>query len=99
VKGICSMSQKNEIIYKEAFKKMIVDLYDSKQTSVSQLEREYGISKVTIYDWIRKYSKIQVDAGTTITNNDINEMSKEMAKLKEENEILKKAMAKFTKKS
>jgi transposase len=98
VKGMCPMSKKNGKRYEEEFKEMIVELYDSNQKSVSQLEREYGISKVTIYDWIKKYSKIQVDTETTITNVDFNEMKKEIAKLKEENEILKKAMAIFAKK-
>jgi len=84
--------------YDEDFKKMIVELYSSKQKTVSQLEREYGVSKVTIYDWIKKYSEIQVDEDTTITNKDINEMRKEIAKLKEENDILKKAITIFAKK-
>lgn len=84
--------------YDEDFKKMVVELYSSTQKSVSQLEREYGISKPTIYDWIKKYSKINLNDEETITNNDINEMRKEMAKLKEENEILKKAITIFAKK-
>lgn len=92
------MNKKNGKRYEEEFKKMIVELYSSKQKTVSQLEREYGISKVTIYDWIKKYSAIQIDDKTSLTNNDLNEMRKEMARLREENEILKKAMAIFAKK-
>jgi len=95
---MCPMNKKNGKRYEEEFKKMIVEPYSSKQKTVSQLEREYGISKVTIYDWIKKYSAIQVDEKTSLTNNDLNEMRKEMARLREENEILKKAMAIFAKK-
>jgi len=84
--------------YEEEFKIMLVELYSSKQKTVSQLEREYGVSKVTIYDWIKKYSPIQVDEETVITNKDINHMRKEIAKLKEENDILKKAITIFAKK-
>lgn len=84
--------------YDEDFKKMIVELYSSKQKTVSQLEREYGISKPTIYAWIKKYSEINISNEESITNNDINEMRKEMAQLKEENEILKKAITIFAKK-
>ena len=52
--------------YEKDFKKMIVELYHS-GSSVSDLEREYGVTKVTIYKWIKDYSEIEIDENTTVT--------------------------------
>ena len=43
-------------IFSEDFKLRIVELYESGQGSVSELEKEYGLSGVVIYRWIYKYS-------------------------------------------
>ncbi len=83
--------------FNEDFKKMVVELYRSGQ-SVKQLSSEYGISDVTIYKWIKKYSPISEIQDEVITPADLQKMHKEMLRLKEENEILKKAMAIFAKK-
>ncbi|MFY0128256.1 transposase, partial [Bacillus cytotoxicus] len=48
------MANKN---FHEEFKKMVVELYHSDQ-SVKELSSEYGVSEVTIYKWIKKYSPI-----------------------------------------
>lgn len=42
--------------YSEEFKKSIVKDYESGRFSVLQLERLHGVSNVTIYKWIYKYS-------------------------------------------
>jgi transposase len=83
--------------YNEDFKKMIVDLYNS-GSSAKDLSSEYGVSEVTIYAWIKKFSPIQTEDGDTVTADEIAKMKKQMLKLQEENEILKKAMAIFAKK-
>ena len=84
--------------YDEEFKKMIIELLNSKQKTISELTREYGLSKATIYNWKKLYSEITIDENTTTNNKEIYEMKKEINRLKEENEILKKAMAIFAKK-
>jgi transposase len=84
--------------YDEEFKKMIIELLNSKQKTISELTREYGLSKATIYNWKKLYSEITIDENTTTNNKEIFEMKKEINRLKEENEILKKAMAIFAKK-
>ncbi|MEQ6378785.1 transposase [Bacillaceae bacterium S4-13-56] len=83
--------------YNEDFKKMIVDLYHS-GSSAKDLSSEYGVSEVTIYAWVKKFSPIQTEDGDTVTADEIAKMKKQMLKLQEENEILKKAMAIFAKK-
>jgi len=43
-------------VYSDDFKREIVSLYESGKFSVCQLERLYGISNPTIYNWIYKFS-------------------------------------------
>ncbi|QTR72087.1 IS3-like element ISBce13 family transposase [Bacillus cytotoxicus] len=80
------MANKN---FNEEFKKMVVELYHSDQ-SVKELSSEYGVSEVTIYKWIKKYSPITTIDEEEMTPEDLKRMQKEMLRLKEENEIFKK---------
>lgn len=93
------MSEVKQIhkVYDEEFKKTIVDLYRSGK-GVTELSREYGISTVNIYKWIRRFSPIETTTGEITNNDEILKLKKELANLKEENEILKKAVAIFSKK-
>lgn len=98
MKGCVFMGNKNTgKKYNEDFKKMVVDLYNS-GSSAKDLSSEYGVTEVTIYAWIKKFSPIQTEDGSTITADEIAKMKKQMLRLQEENEILKKAMAIFAKK-
>ena len=80
--------------YNEDFKEMIVELYQT-GSSVTDLSREYGVSNVTIYKWIKQYSEIEIDENTTVTKKEMLEIQKENNKLKEELAILKKALTIF----
>lgn len=83
--------------YDEDYKKNIVKLVESGK-AISDIEREYGISRKNIYNWKYKYGTIITANGDITTNNDLDKLVKENRLLKEENEILKKAVAIFTKK-
>lgn len=83
--------------FDEDFKKTIVDLYISKKPA-SEITREYGISSSVLYKWVKLYSPIKTEDGTVTTNKELQKLKKELAKIKEENEILKKAIAIFTQK-
>ena len=83
--------------YNADFKKTVVDLYHS-GSSVKDLSSEYGVSEVTIYAWIKKFTPIKTEDGSTVTADEIAKMKKQMLRLQEEIEILKKAMAIFAKK-
>ncbi|EOC99736.1 transposase [Caldisalinibacter kiritimatiensis] len=82
--------------YNEDFKNTIVDLYKSGE-SIPKLSDEYGIAKSTISGWIKNKKQITVDDNKTITVEEYKKLKKELAKIKEENQILKKAMAIFAK--
>ena len=51
-----------------------------------------------IYNWKNKYVTIKTSTGEVTTNDEILKLKKELNEIKIENEILKKAVAIFTKK-
>lgn len=86
------MSQKK---YNQEFKQTVVELYRS-GTGVSQLSSEYGVSEVTIYKWIKLHSPIE--GANELTAAEVAAIQKENLRLKQEVEILKKAMTIFAQK-
>ena len=84
--------------YTEEFKQQIVDLYNSKTKTVSSLSSEYGVSTVTIYQWIKQLSPVRISDTEEMSSKDYDKMKKRIAELEMENEILKKATAIFARK-
>lgn len=80
--------------YDQEYKDMIVELFKSGM-SLAELSSEYGIAKSTINGWIKDVKEIKVDENEVMTLKEVKALKKEMARIKEENEILKKAMAIF----
>ena len=81
--------------YDQEYKDMIVDLFKSGM-SLAELSSEYGIAKSTINGWVKDVKEIKVDENEVMTLKEVKALKKEMARIKEENEILKKAMAIFS---
>ena len=82
--------------YDEEFKKTIVSLYESGK-KISELSREYGVGHTNIRNCIKKYQKITTSTGETTNNDEILKLKKELQQVQLENEILKKAVAIFSK--
>ena len=80
--------------YDQEYKDMIVELFKSGM-SLAELSSEYGIAKSTINGWVKDVKDIKVDENEVMTLKEVKALKKEMARIKEENEILKKAMAIF----
>ena len=80
--------------YDQEYKDMIVELFKSGM-SLAELSSEYGIAKSTINGWIKDVKEIKVDENEVMTLKEVKALKKEMARIEEENEILKKAMAIF----
>lgn len=93
LKGVCREVATKK--YDEDLKKMIVELYENKKP-ICEIKREYGIPEATLYRWIKEYGKIKTETGEVTNNHEIKKLKKEILRLKEENEILKKAIAIFT---
>lgn len=87
---------KSKKTYNDDFKKTVVELYHT-GTSVSTLSGEYGVSEVTIYKWIKALTPVS-EGADSLTPQDIAAIQKENLRLKQEVEILKKAMTIFAKK-
>lgn len=83
--------------YDEDFKKTIVSLYENGK-GISELSREYGVGKSTIDGWIKKFKTITTSTGETTNNDEIIKLQKKNRELEQEVEILKKAVAIFSKK-
>lgn len=83
--------------YDEDFKKTIVNLYESGK-SIADLSREYGIGHTNVRNWINKYQTITTSTGETTNNDEILKLQKKNRELEQEVEILKKAVAIFSKK-
>jgi len=83
--------------YDEDFKKTLVTLYENGK-KLSELSREYGINESTIRPWIKKYGTITTSTGETTNNDEIIKLKKRLQEVEIENEILKKAVAIFSKK-
>ena len=75
--------------YDQEYKNMIVDLFKSGM-SLADLSSEYGIAKSTINGWIKDVKEIKVDENVVMTLKEVKELKKEMARIKEKNEVLKK---------
>ncbi len=83
--------------YTEEFKKTIVSLYENGK-KLAELSREYGINESTIRPWTKKYGTITTSTGEITNNDEIRKLKKKLQEIELENEILKKAVAIFSKK-
>lgn len=83
--------------YDEEYKKNIVKLMETGK-SIADISHEYGLTRSILYEWKKKYGTITTNEGVVTNNAELEKIIKENKTLKEENEILKKAMAIFTRK-
>ena len=75
--------------YEEDFKKSIVEMVKAGRRP-DELTKEYGPSTDSIRNWVKKYSPVEIN-GESISADELKKLRKELAILKEENEILKRA--------
>ena len=89
--------------YTEEFKRHAVELLDKRDQPVTELARELGLRVNQIYKWREAIQKKgdQAFKGPGRPKNDelseISRLKQELKRVKEENEILKKAAAYFAK--
>jgi transposase len=91
--------------YTDDFKKIILEIYNSGKP-VLEIYSEYGITSATLYKWIKnppssEPKKPVIKAGTepkaVDKDKEVLKLQKKIARIEEENEILKKAIAMFAK--
>ena len=87
------MGSKPNRYYSEEFKRQIVELEASGKT-ISELEREYKVTKTTIREWIKRYGnrgEFGVEANRSESEKELRRLQKENQQLRMENDILKQA--------
>lgn len=86
--------------FEEEFKVETVKYICENNKSVAQVAREVGVNVNTLHGWVKKYGQQpEVKAVQTFSSEtaELKALQKEIRDLKEENEILKKAMHYFAK--
>jgi transposase len=88
-------------IYTKDFKEAAVELYHSKKETVQEIADSLGIQRTVMYKWLKEAEKgiednIAVFPGRGIPRDEeLAQLRKENADLRESNEILKKVAAFF----
>lgn len=95
------MSQEKPKTYTAEFRASAVKLANESDHSIAQTAKDLGINVNTLHTWIGKYSRPQ-SADKTVRTDDhlydeLKRLKKEVAKLTEERDLLKKAAAYFAK--
>jgi transposase len=86
--------------YTAEFKERAVKLAESSDVPISQVAVELGISKNLLYKWTSKFGKKEDGIRYTPTEHEeLKVLRKENHRLREERDILKKAVIFFTKES
>lgn len=98
------MSQKKSNSYTVEFKESAVKLAVGSDQPVAQTARELGVNVNTLHTWIMKFHGKQRgdskgDVDDTHLYEELKQLRRENARLKEERAILKKAAAFFAKES
>ena len=82
--------------YTKEFKDTVVELYNSGKPS-SEIISEYGLNSSCFYKWVKERQELKIDNNQTVTASEVSALHKELAQMKLENEILKKALTIFAK--
>ena len=95
------MSEQKLNSYPSEFRESAVKLAIESNCPIAQTARELGINVNTLHTWIGKYSTPKVAAMRTIDHHfdEIKQLKKELARVTQERDLLKKAAAYFAKES
>ena len=95
------MSREKPNTYTAEFRESAVKLANESDQSVAQMAKELGINVNTLHTWIAKYSKAKTTDKPERTDehlyDELKRLRKEVTRLTEERDLLKKAAAYFAK--
>jgi len=95
------MSMENQRKYDKEFKVNAVKLYEEREKKLGEVADSLGIPKSTLYTWVSQYSKegdksFRGSGNIKSSNEELYQLRKELADIKQERDILKKAVAIFS---
>jgi transposase len=96
------MTTTKEKPYPSEFKESAVKLAIESDGTIAQTAKDLGINVNTLHTWIRQYSSLKESTAMREMNNHIDEikqLKKELARVMQERDLLKKAAAYFAKES
>ena len=98
------MTRKKRRIYTKEFKLEAIQLFESQGGNASEIARNLGISPNLLNRWIREYNSDKKHSFPGLGNlkepeEELRKLRKELADTKMERDILKKALAIFSKPS
>ena len=83
--------------FDQEFKEQAVKMAIEKKIPVTRLALDLGVGKSTLNKWVSTYKRgDQISSGLTAEQKEIKRLKRENEVLKEERDILKKAMAIFS---
>lgn len=95
------MSQEKPNTYTAEFRASAVKLANESDKPITQVAKDLGINVNTLHTWIGKYSRPTENNKTVRTDehlyDELKRLKKEVARLTEERDLLKKAAAYFAK--
>ena len=96
------MSDHSKTAYTSEFKESAVKLAIESQVPKAQTAKDLGINVNTLYTWIDKYSPVRGKGALMSHNNEhhfeeIKRLKRELLRVTEERDLLKKAAAYFAK--
>lgn len=96
------MSKRTKQDYSKEFRHRAVRLAISSEKSTSQVARELGVKVTTLYSWVNKEKdseKSNDEVSKAELFDELKRLKMELADVKEQRDILKKATAYFAKES
>lgn len=84
--------------YTEEFRREAVALYRSGDAGIAKTAKSLGVAPESLRAWVRKYESDEKNLDITERER-LRQAEREVARLREENDILKKAAAFFAKES
>jgi len=80
--------------FDDEFKREAIRLVKAGDKTVSAIAKDLGITPSTLHTW--KSKSVEMPGGEIVTNSEITRLKRELANVKEERDILKKAVAIFS---
>ena len=91
------MSKRKVTSYSLEFKQSSAKLAAESDRAISTTARELGVHEATLHGWVKRYAPVKGKSNfsQTTTCEELKRVKKELARVKQERDILKKAAAYF----